>query len=100
MGTRTKLIISMAGSSIMNAFLFQNEAALFCYCQKGRRPDSSTIFKNGTMFQLSNEFKLWFDHFTYGKFFQICQKPDMMLSGEDVIINVDRLYKRMQGLKL
>merc|ERR1719410_630487 len=32
---RTKLMISLPGSAVMNAFLLQDDATLLCYCQKG-----------------------------------------------------------------
>ena len=84
----------------MNAFLFQDSATLLCYCQSDDNvsADSSTVFINNVKFQRSNEFKLWFDHFDYGNFVQICQEPDMFLMGSDTVVNVDVLERRMVDL--
>jgi len=90
--SRTKLIISLPGAATMNAFLFQDDATLLCYCQRDDNvsADSSTVFINNVKFQMSNEFKLYFQ--------QICQEPDMGLIGSDTIVNVDVLEKRMLNL--
>ena len=56
----TKLIISLPGAVTMNAFLFQDDTTLLCYCQRDDNvsTDSSTVFINNVKFQMSNEFKL------------------------------------------
>jgi len=97
---RTRLMISLPGAATMNAFLFQDEAALLCYCQRDDNvsANSATVFINNIKFQQSNEFKLWFDHFDYGTYTQICQEPDMHLIGSDTILDVDVLEKRMIDL--
>jgi len=102
---RTKIMISLPGAAIINAFLFQDNATLLCYCQKGEedhRIDSSTIFaNNGTSrYQLSDDVRLWFDHFDYGNYYQICNESDMSFSGRDTIVDVDALKERLNSLGL
>ena len=89
----------------ITSFNFTDNATLLSYCQKGEddnRIDSSTIFaNNGTSrYQLSDDIRLWFDHFDYGNYYQICNESDMSFSGRDTIIDVDALKERFHSLGL
>merc|ERR1712129_297409 len=94
---RTKLMISLPGSGIMNAFLLQDDSALFCYCQKAQEQsiDLLSIYVNGTKMEGAMEFQLWFNHFDYASFKEFCG-PFITLTEEGATsINVVELKKSM-----
>eukprot|EP00982_Pelagococcus_subviridis_P005841 29852-Pelagococcus_subviridis.AAC.2 len=80
--SRTKMLISLPGSDVMNAIFMQDDSTLLVYCR----------FVNGVK-ENSNEIRLWFRYLVHLRVFEFCSEfPDVRLEdNRNVWINVTRL---------
>ena len=77
--SRTKLLISLPGSDIMNGIFLPNNSHMLIYCR----------YVHGTE-EKSNEVALWFRHLHYIHTTEVCDKDSRPLDNGNVWVNVSR----------